>query len=296
MGGSSVYVLDVAAPTFSPTQTGPFPQYPYGTDIAPASFALLKLSPNPNAQTMPLACIANAASFVTNAEVAPGELVSLYGNSLGPADGVAPQATPQTPYPTRAGGTQVTFDGKAAPLLWVQDSQVNVVVPWSVAGPTTQICVTYNGVRTNCLTKPVATSAPGVFTVDGTHAVALNQDGTLNSAAHPAPRNSIVAIWATGLGPISPLLPDGSLVQMPLPINTYQPTLGTPACVGRGCPITILVPAVTTYAGPAPTQIAGMTQINFNLGPSPQPSFIVTAGTTPSGRYSNAFQIYVAGP
>lgn len=194
IGGSSVFVLDVADTTFNPTQTGPFPQYPFGSQGSSASSALISLVPNPNAQTVPLACVANAATFVTNTAITPGELVALYGNSLGPAQGVGPEATLQSPYPTQAGGTQVTFDGKPAPLLWVQDSQVNAAVPWSVAGPTTQICVTYNNTQTNCLTMPVAQSAPGVFTVDGVHAVALNQDGTMNSASNPAPRNSIVAI------------------------------------------------------------------------------------------------------
>ena len=27
---------------------------------------------------------------------------------------------------------EVTFDGKPAALTWVQDSQINVAVPWSV--------------------------------------------------------------------------------------------------------------------------------------------------------------------
>ncbi len=303
IGGSSVFVLNVADATFHPTQAGPFPQYPFGAQVAPASFALIKLSPDPSAQTMPLACVANAATFETNGAIAPGELVGLYGDSLGPAQGVAPPATLQSPFPTQAGGTQVTFDGKPAPLLWVQSSQVNVAVPWSVAGPTTQICVTYNNAPANCLTKAVAQFAPCVFTVDGVHAVALNQDGTLNSVSNPAPPNSIVAIWATGLGPISPSQPDGSLVGTPLPVNANSVSPGTLICAGTGCPVTIFSPMPTTYAGPASTQVAGMTQINFNLGASPPHSFVVAAALgsgvvatgTASGGYSNTFQIYVAG-
>jgi len=85
-----------------------------------------------------------------------------------------------------------------------------------VAGPTTQVCVTYNNAKTNCLALPVAEAAPGVFTVDGTYAAAVNQDGSVNSAANPAPPNSIVSIYATGLGPINPPQADGSLVGLPL--------------------------------------------------------------------------------
>jgi hypothetical protein len=61
---------------------------------------------------------------------------------------------------------EVTFDGTPAPLLWVQDMQINVVAPWSLTpGQTTQVCVTYSGAKTNCLTWPVVETAPAVFTV-----------------------------------------------------------------------------------------------------------------------------------
>ena len=190
----------------------------------------------------------------------------------------------------------MTFDGTPAPLLWVQGSQINLAVPWSVAGPTTQICVTFNNVETNCLTWPVAQAAPGVFTVDGTYAAALNQDGTQNSASNPAPPNSIVSIFATGLGPVTPPQSDGSLVGFPLPVNAYAAMLEMPFFIGL-VPATSSVP--TSYAGPAPFLIAGASQINFNsnelldFGPGSYPSLLVQ---TPSGTVtSNSFRIYAAG-
>ena len=142
--------------------------------------------PMPTPETFPLACVSNAATFA-NGPIAPGEIVTLFGNGLGPQQGVQLSATLQSPFPTQAESVQVTFDGKPAPLLWVQDTQINLVVPWSVAGPTTEVCATYNNVQTNCLTWPVAEASPAVFTVDGYYAAALNQDGTLNSATSPAP-------------------------------------------------------------------------------------------------------------
>ena len=296
LGGSAVFVLDVADTSFTPTQTGPFPQYPNGSQVSPASYALFHLSLNAGARTMPLACAASAATFLTGA-VAAGELVALYGNSLGPAVGVETEATLESPFATQAGGTEVTFDGTPAPLLWVQDSQVNVAVPWSVAGPTTQICVTYNRVKTNCLTWPVGRFAPGVFTVDGVHAAAVNQDGTVNSASNPAPLNSVVSIWATGLGPISPAQSDGSLVGLPLPVNASPVALGNVYARGIGGP-GIFLPFPTAYTGPAPFLIAGTTQVNFSPGDTlsngqPTPSFTLEVGG--GAAISNAFQVYVAG-
>ena len=38
-------------------------------------------------------------------------------------------------------GTQVFFDGSAAPLLYTASAQVGTVVPFGVAGPLTQVVV-----------------------------------------------------------------------------------------------------------------------------------------------------------
>ncbi len=71
--------------------------------------------------------------------IAPGEIVTLFGDGLGPQQGVQPQATAQSPFPTQAANVEVTFDGTPAPLLWVQDAQINAVAPWSLTpGQNTQ--------------------------------------------------------------------------------------------------------------------------------------------------------------
>jgi uncharacterized protein (TIGR03437 family) len=278
--GGAVFALSQADTSFSPTQSGPFPQ---------STTSLFNLSSNADAKILPLGCVANAYSFNTGA-VAPGEMVALYGNGLGPAQGVQPSA-----YPNQAAGVQVTFDGVPGPLQWVQDSQINAAVPFSVAGPATQICVTYNGANPNCLTWPVAAAAPGVLTWDGTNAFAVNQDGTLNSSSNPAPQDSIVSVFATGLGPMDAPLPDGSLVPIsPWPVNTYPATLGVPSRSGF---VELIFSETVEYAGPAPTQIAGTSQINFKA------SYMPTTGlnclylevNAPSGTIlSNGFRIYVA--
>jgi uncharacterized protein (TIGR03437 family) len=85
--------------------------------------------------------LTNAASFAAGA-VAPGELVTLFGTRLGPQKGVPLHATPQSPFPTQAAKLKVTFDGTPAPLLWVQDAQINAVAPWSLTpGQSTEVCV-----------------------------------------------------------------------------------------------------------------------------------------------------------
>jgi uncharacterized protein (TIGR03437 family) len=289
---SSVFVLDSSDGSTGPTRAGPFPASPSGA--GGSSAILYHLSPNASASLSPLACMGNAATFAIG-PVAPGELVALYGSGLGPIEGVQTQATLTTPFPTQAAGVEVTFDGTPAPLLWVQDAQINLAVPWSVSGPATKVCVTYNQMQTNCLSWPVAAVSPGVFMTDGVHAAAWNQDGTFNSPANPAPLNSTVSILATGLGPISPAQADGSLVGSPLPVNTLPVQLQCPG--GTNCPVEITYS--TLYAGPAPDEIAGVSQINFYAGDAVLDDGLFPlylAVETPSGLVlSNAFQIYVTG-
>jgi uncharacterized protein (TIGR03437 family) len=289
---SIVFLMDAAQPsTFTPSQTGPFapvtpPNSSMGTEF------LWRLSPNANAPTVSLACLGNGASYASDngaAPIAPGTLISLFGNGLGPAQGIATEATAQNPYPTQAAGVEVTFDGKSAPLLWVQDEQINAVAPWSLTpGQTTQVCVSYQGITTNCLTWPVDKASPGVYTLDGVHAAALNQDGTLNSADNPAPVGSIVSIFTTGLGPIVPVQTDGDLIGLPLPANVLQPVVQAIQLVPLfGATFTSLE---VTFAGPAPFLVAGITQINIRAQKY-QGSIYVQLPST----QSNPFQIYVAG-
>src|SRR6202041_3479673 len=120
----------------------------------------------------PAACVLNAASFAAGNEapfpvgtVAPGEIVSLFGSSLGPA-------------PT------VTFDGIPAPVLYAGANQINAVVPYSIGSTSTQMTVQVDGQSYGPVAMPVASAVPGIFTLDGSghgQAAVLNQDGTLNS-------------------------------------------------------------------------------------------------------------------
>jgi uncharacterized protein (TIGR03437 family) len=283
---STVFVAATAGPGFAPTQAGPFPAGSSGGNF------LTSFSPNAGAPTYSLDCMGSSASLATGA-IAPGEIVTLFGNGLGPQQGVQPQATVQSPYPTQAANVEVTFDGTPAPLLWVQDVQINAVAPWSLTpGQTTQVCVSYNGVPTNCLAWPVVQTVPAVFTVDGTYAAALNQDGTLNSANNPAAVGSIVSVWATGLGPIAPPQADGTLIGLPLPNNVLA--VGVTASYGLGIPYPVPenVPFAVSYAGPAPDLVAGASQINFQVGSFPSYGAIYL--TLPSSQ-SPAFEVFIAG-
>ena len=275
--GPTVYMVGWPNYLYQPTQENP--AFANGEDF------LARLSPQPTARSLQLVCIGNSASYDPGG-IAPGELVSLFGNSLGPANGVQPQLDSSGTFPSEAAGVQVTFDGIAAPLLYVQDGQINAIVPWSMAGlPAAAICVYYNGAKTNCLSRAVADAAPGVFTTDGYYAAALNQDGTINSASSPALAGTVVSVFPTGLGPLSPPKRDGAIILPPWPANTlewqvYEGLMDEPLSYTP-------FPAPTLYAGPAPYLVGGVSQVNVQIYP-----FVPL--TLTSGPYSSPwFGIYI---
>lgn len=276
------------SPSFIPSRSGPLP-----AGQAPTTPMLLSLSPTATADLFPLACISNAASH-TLGPITAGELLELSGSGLGPQQGVLPDATLQTPYPTRVADVQVTFDGTPAPILWAQDGQVNVAAPWSLnTTRNTQVCVTYREAALKCVSWPTAGWAPSVFLNYGTNsfAVALNQDGSVNSAANPAASGSIVSIFANGLGSIAPQQADGALVDLPLPNNVFPATVQAlvPDPLGPRGLGTIEVAAEVTYYGPAPFRVAGVSQINFRLNTNTGVRYRVGV----AGGFSQVFRIFV---
>jgi uncharacterized protein (TIGR03437 family) len=206
-------------------------------------------------------CVSNAATFESG-NVAPGEMISIFGAGLGPAVAQTFTLDSKGGIASTLGGVQVTFDGTPAPLLYVQDTQINAITTWELAGKsTTEMCVIYNGNK-DCVTPAVGAAAPGVFATGQGQAIAVNQDGTLNSNSNPAGFGSIVSLYLTGLGPISPAPADGVLVQFPLPtlLNPVELDFANANVQAPSVP-----PAEILYAGPAPLEVGGMFQINVRI-------------------------------
>lgn len=219
--------------------------------------------------------LVNSASLQATA-IAPGTLITLFGSKspfgagLGPEQGVgfAPDANGSAP--TTLGGTQVLFDGTPSPVLYAQSSQVNVIVPFSVAGrKSVEVVVMANGRRAAARRWPVSATSPALFTMgEGIgQAAALNADGTLNSAANPAARGSFVVLFATGGGVMKPPSPDGKLTTAPYPV----PEKPVAVWIGRKLETFSLsvraghVPMEILYAGAAPGLVAGALQINAKV-------------------------------
>jgi len=160
---------------------------------------------------------------LSRAGLAPGVILTVFGENLA----AAPMSANDTPWPTSLGGVSVLFDGRPGAIFYVSPSQINVQAPWSVlelGQATKMVAIT---VQRDSRTSPamnvmfMATS-PGLFTLNGTGAgmaLAMNSDGSYanppgaipGAMSRPARVGSVVSLYATGLGPVTPSVAAGQV-------------------------------------------------------------------------------------
>jgi uncharacterized protein (TIGR03437 family) len=237
-----------------------------------------QISPSSAVQTT-VSAVVNGASQAPG-RIAPGEIVTITGNDLGPSNGVQYGVDPVTgKVNTTLSGTQVFFSGVAAPILYTSASQVKAIVPYEIGfGSEVVMQASYQGILSPGTTLAVASAVPGVFTVDGSgagQALAVNQDGTICDYSHPAAAGSYITVYFTGGGTTNPPGVTGSVTGSVLKTLT-QTALAT---VGNQA-------AIVTFAGAAPTFVDGLGQLDIHLAdntPSgPAQPLIVTVGINSS--------------
>ena len=155
--------------------------------------------------------IGNAASFAAEC-VAPGEIVSIFGTALGPQDqvGNAGFDAETGRIATELGGVVVTFDGIPASMFFSHSGQLNLLVPFEVAGRvSTVVIVSFGGHSSQPVTVPVVAAKPGLFGI-GTQAIAVQGRGTLNGPDNPAFEGAFLTFYGTGQGRVSPGIASGA--------------------------------------------------------------------------------------
>ncbi|MBI1353974.1 MAG: hypothetical protein GC160_06480 [Acidobacteria bacterium] len=239
-----------------------------------------------DADEISITCVEHGASF-TPGEVAPGQLVSLFGSGLGrpnPAGLVVENGR----VTTEVDGVQVLFNGEPAPLLFVWWNQINVVAPYGIAGSEeVEIVVVKDGVESEPFVLPVSDAHPGLFTRDSTGSgvgALLNADGTINTADNPAQAGSIVTLYGTGEGRPDRNVPNGSVIgdilaELPRPVLPVTVTIGDQT-------------AEVAYAGSAPELVAGVLQINVRI-PAGTPPGLAPLRVTIGGKF-NRQPVFVA--
>jgi uncharacterized protein (TIGR03437 family) len=204
-----------------------------------------------HAQT--ITSIINAASGVPGG-VSPGEIVVLYGTSIGPATLVPALVAGVTTLPTTLGGVSVSFNGIAAPIVYVSASQTAVQVPYELAGSSSASVLVNNGNGTSpAFSIPVVPAAPGLFTLgySGAGQVVAQSVGGVNSAQNPVPPGTAIVLYATGEGASAPTGVDGVIVTT---LTVRQPAQAISVQIAG-------VKAQVLFAGSVPGDIPGIVEI-----------------------------------
>jgi len=212
-----------------------------------------------------LACFTDPADNVQLTTVAPGQVFSIFGSHLAPPGAAVPPGG-------SASGISVTFNGVAAPILYISSEQINIQVPYEIAGLDSvemQVVSPGEGLMER-KTLPVVQQMPSVFlSLDALlsdlpgnsycgnafsrnqHALALNSDGTLNTCSNGALPGSTVTIFMNGLGPTQPPQTTGTIAAGP-------PVAIAPGATGTG------VLSTTTFPG----AISGVVQVQVQVQPT----------------------------
>jgi len=206
----------------------------------------------------------NSASYLAGG--APGELITLFGDNIGPS--AAASMAVAGGYVTQAlGGVSVLVDGNPAAMVYVSEHQINIQIPYEATiGPNKAIVVSNGASPSANGTITIAATSPGIFTSDGTDVAAINTskttgDTSINSASNAAHINDSVSLYVTGEGKyttaVAPL--DGyvipaatALAAMPVLNAAVTATIG-----GVNAPV--------TYAGPFDGGMLGVLEVTLTV-------------------------------
>ena len=252
--------------------------------------ATAQVGPNPN----PQAAILNQGGVVLGAgftpgPVAPGSIVSLFGQNLTAGNNFASEL----PLPLLLGGVRVLIGGQEAPLFFAGPGQVNAQVPFELeADRQLQVLVEGNGVLSAPEALQTAANRPGIFTLgppfgdQGAILIAntnrLAMPVTPNVPSEPAEIGGFISIFCTGLGATEPAVPSGD----PGPASPLA-TVTTPVSVTIGGQ-----PTTVSFTGLAPGFV-GVYQVNAQVPAGVTPGNAVPVVLTQGGSQSNTATIAV---
>jgi uncharacterized protein (TIGR03437 family) len=257
VGGQSVSgTITISAPTISSSPT------------------VVTVTVNIVAAPTPLpTTIFNSANINGFGPIAPGELITIQGSNLGPATPLSFSVGTGNTVSSTLGGVQVMFDSNAGTPIYVSATQINVIVPWEVAGRAqTDITVLYNGSTSTGVKYNVVNATPAFYTLNSTgagQASALNSNYSINGPAAgvvvggntipttPAAPGSEIAIYGTAGGVTNPGGTDGTVT----PTTQLYPLLNASsvtATIGGQ-------PATVYFVGAAPGEVTGVFQVNLQV-------------------------------
>ncbi len=148
--------------------------------------------------TIGSSAVVDAAQF--KSPVAPGSIVSIFGEGLGPWKGLAVGLQPNgSRLKTESNGVSITVNGIPCPLFYVSFRQVNCQMPFEVAGQArVSLAATFAGVTSLTEFARIAPVAPGLFQ----GAIANAVSGRVITEALPARPGDYLVFYMTGLGQV----------------------------------------------------------------------------------------------
>jgi uncharacterized protein (TIGR03437 family) len=240
----------------------PTPLWPFTRTLAPladqsavisltvSGFTVLPCDYDAAVAPPEIASVVNAADGTK--PVAPGGLISVYGQQMSPVN----IATPETPLPTALGESCLTVNGVAVPMLFVSAQQINGQLPANVNGNATMTLRTPGGISDNFYFS-ILPVAPSIFRTGmagpetGLATIFRYDNGELITPTNPIHPNDIITIYATGMGATSPAVDSG----MPAPAYPLPNTVIAASVTLGGVPLNVL------YAGLVPGEV-GVYQVN----------------------------------
>ena len=200
-----------------------------------------------------IAAVVNAADGTK--PVAPGGLISIYGQQMSPVN----LATRELPLPTALGESCLTVNGIPLPMLFVSSTQINGQLPFSVDGNASMTLRTPGGVSDN-FNFTILPAAPSIFRtgsagpLTGLATVTRAVNNELVTATNPVHPKDSLTIYATGLGRTSPPVDSG----LAAPSDPLTSAVIVPQITLGGMPLDL------QYAGLAPGYV-GVYQINVTV-------------------------------
>ena len=247
-GSISTYALSSFTRTIAPMTSS-------GTIATLTTSGITVLAANYDAAVAPptIASIVNAANG--KQPVAPGGLISIYGNQMSPVN----MASSQIPLPTALGDSCLSVNGTPVPLFFVSSQQINAQLPFNVTGNASLTIHTPGGISDNYLFT-VQSAAPSVFQSGsagpetGLATIVRADNSQLVTPTNPLHPNDTVIIFLTGMGQVTPA------------VATGMPSPSSPLAVANIAPTVTLggTQLAVSYAGLVPNEV-GVYQINASV-------------------------------
>ena len=228
----------------------------------------------------------NAAGATPEEAVAPGSLISIYGDGFTSDEEMAQDSFKQV-----LGGISVHIgDDTLLPLMFVSPTQINALLPSYVKEGSYTLTVAREGQDPITGDVKVVRNNPGIFqTIDPNQpegsdpiGLALHLDYSLVTSLNPAKHGETIIFYSTGIGPLTKPYVDG----FPFPSQPYNPIADTLEVLAGDATFT------ADWAGAAPGMI-GVEQVNFKVADQVPAGALVPFTFRAGGKSSNTVKIPV---